>query len=294
MGKPVYVGRAVDHGELKFDQGQGAWVQEVKQPVDAAAHPWFKSRLLKGKMRRQTWAVAAAVVVAVATLAALASNEGVRRLFARHADLPVATYTKPIPGSIEDVGEPYRPTGALPAPVVPTRSESTPAPLPIELVVAAQQTEPTPHIQAAVPVFPAAAIAPQVAAKNAGLPVGKPAAVEQKTVAKEDKAEPAVLVNRVVEKSSQPAQQLTPPAPKAVAPALQKGADLKLASPLPARRPVRLVTIMDANTIVVSDPATGIPKPVKVGAVLHDGATLVSVDVKAGTAQTDRGVLRLE
>lgn len=57
---------------------------------------------------------------------------------------------------------------------------------------------------------------------------------------------------------------------------------------------VRLVTVVDTSTIVVTDPITRLPRPVEVGAVLHDGSRLLAVDVQARTALTDRATLRLE
>jgi len=57
---------------------------------------------------------------------------------------------------------------------------------------------------------------------------------------------------------------------------------------------VRLVTVVDSSTIVVTDPITRLPRPVEVGGVLHDGSRLLAVDVQARTALTDRATLRLE
>lgn len=64
--------------------------------------------------------------------------------------------------------------------------------------------------------------------------------------------------------------------------------------PQPSAASVRLVTVVDATTIVVTDPITRLPRPVEVGGTLHDGSRLLAVDVHARTARTDRATLRLE
>lgn len=54
-----------------------------------------------------------------------------------------------------------------------------------------------------------------------------------------------------------------------------------------------LVAVLDADTIVVPD-RFGMPVPVRIGQPLPSGARLVKVDRRSGTAETDRGPLRLE
>jgi len=54
-----------------------------------------------------------------------------------------------------------------------------------------------------------------------------------------------------------------------------------------------LVAIKDGRTIVAPD-ARGLPAPFRVGELLPSGARLLRVDARAGEAETDRGVIRLE
>jgi len=68
--------------------------------------------------------------------------------------------------------------------------------------------------------------------------------------------------------------------------------DVPPAEPAPRARDV-LVAIQDGQTIVASGPR-GLPVPFRVGDLLPSGARLLRVDVRAGEAQTDRGVIRLE
>ena len=63
---------------------------------------------------------------------------------------------------------------------------------------------------------------------------------------------------------------------------------------VPAVKPLRLVAVADENTIVLSNPQNGVPVPFKIGARLFDGSVLKSVDLRSGSATTDKGVLKLE
>lgn len=62
----------------------------------------------------------------------------------------------------------------------------------------------------------------------------------------------------------------------------------------PAVKPLRLVAVADESTIVLSNPQNGVPVPFKIGARLFDGSVLKSVDLRSGSATTDKGVLKLE
>lgn len=77
-------------------------------------------------------------------------------------------------------------------------------------------------------------------------------------------------------------------------PAVKEQAPPSPASPKVSGPRVRLVTLLDSKTIVVSDPASGLPRPFEIGASLHDGSVLQSIDLKSQTATTSKGVLRLE
>jgi hypothetical protein len=57
---------------------------------------------------------------------------------------------------------------------------------------------------------------------------------------------------------------------------------------------VQLVAVLDGSTIVVTDPSTRLPMPVQLGSLLHDGSRLLAADPLAGTARTDKNMLRLE
>lgn len=261
--------------------------------------------------RRGLVAAAALMAVSGATAAFwVASKPSIRS-----ASQP-STLASHVPNVIEAVPEPYH--------VVPRRAEVETAPAaasgasnaeamlpppvaerPIEMV--SEQKQLAPQV-----VQPAAAIAP--AAKP---PVHSPATVSPKqdggqkaaaTKAQEkssraaDADQSSVLLNLTADEAygrsrgpgaagangSSTQQQKTGAAQPAT---LVAGA---AQSQPAARRPVRLVTIISGNEIVISDPTTGLPTPVRVGAVLHDGSTLQAVDPKAGTAKTDKGVLRLE
>lgn len=62
----------------------------------------------------------------------------------------------------------------------------------------------------------------------------------------------------------------------------------------PTVKPLRLVAVADENTIVLSNPQNGVPVPFKIGARLFDGSVLKTVDLRSGSATTDKGVLKLE
>jgi hypothetical protein len=56
----------------------------------------------------------------------------------------------------------------------------------------------------------------------------------------------------------------------------------------------RLVAVKDAQTVLVPDVRSGVPKAVRVGERLPSGAVLVSADPASGRARTDRGELELQ
>lgn len=229
---------------------------------------------------------------------------------------PVPSYRATIaPNVIDAVPEPYH--------VVPQRMEAGVAPVAASAASNVEATLPPPLAerplesagdqksvgpqvaQAPAPTPPAVrpvVHAPAAAStKQDGGPKATPAKAQEKASRAGEAEQSSVLLNLTTDEAygrsrSQGAggggASSTPKVDvgRAAAPAAQPTATAQAA----ARRPVRLVTIISANEIVVSDPTSGLPTPVRVGAVLHDGSTLQAVDPKAGTAKTDKGVLRLE
>ena len=143
-----------------------------------------------------------------------------------------------------------------------------------------------PPLQASAPALPAAPLPPVAA------PPPVPPAEPAWPVAA---ALPAPVVSpsrRPVRPAfASPRRTTAAPAPTGpVAPAVFN--DVLPAEPTPRARDV-LVAIQDGQTIVASGPR-GLPVPYRVGDLLPSGARLLRVDMRAGEAQTDRGVIRLE
>jgi outer membrane biosynthesis protein TonB len=97
-----------------------------------------------------------------------------------------------------------------------------------------------------------------------------------------------------------PAQAPSEPSRGASAPTqeafvlLNRANEAPASKAVPAAKPLRLVAVADENTIVLSNPQNGVPVPFKIGARLFDGSVLKSVDLRSGSATTDKGVLKLE
>ena len=141
-----------------------------------------------------------------------------------------------------------------------------------------------PPVPAPVPSGQAAAV-PAVVAPSASLPPLPALAVELAA---------ATLPAPVAMPSRRPARPAaSAPRRSASAPAAPVVfSDPPPAEPVPRPRDV-LVAIQDGQTIVAPGPR-GLPVPFRVGELLPSGARLLRVDTRAGEAQTDRGVIRLE
>lgn len=283
MGEPVYAGRAVPHGELTFDGRQQQWVQIVREP-DGQVQARQKRRLVT-LMLLGGLAICAATVLG--TLAVM------RGASPREAGLPVASYGPP-DKPVELVTEPFRgPTPAQPEPLpsVPIEQLVEPDAPEVEEPKVKEPPAAKPEPTKAKGPLPKTAkgeraASPQRKEVSEGLPVFAPVAKGSAGKPEPKAEQPFVMVNRL------PETLKTDDAPPSLARAVSQPSPPPQASQL--RSAVRLVAVMDAETIVVSSPGTGLPATVKVGSRLHDGSTLLSVDPRAGKALTDRGQLHLE
>jgi hypothetical protein len=277
MGRVAYAGRAVPHGELHYDADNGAWYQVILKPARPPARRALIRRLSIAAAAVAGFVVAGLIASSVylakrqpAAPASAAASAPLPAPLPQPQSLPVAPFlAASSPAAVDVIAEPYRPSGPLPQ----LLGDQSLAVLP-------------------PPVSPS----PQATLRAAH---SNPTAATPLVKAADEKKESFVVLNKAPEKPA----QLSQPAPIAAsakpaveapkpveAPAVAKTSERGTAE----RKAPRLVTIVDASTIVIPDPKTGVPKPAKVGTVLPDGSTLTKVDPKAGTAETDKGILRLE
>ena len=283
MGEPVYAGRAVPHGELTFDGRQQQWVQIVREP-DGQVQARQKRRLV-------TLMLLGGLAICAATV--LGTWAVMRGASPREAGLPVASYGPP-DRPVELVTEPFRgPTPAQPEPLpsVPIEQLVEPDAPEVEEPKVKEPPAAKPEPTKAKGPLPKTskgepAASPQRKELSEGLPVVAPVAKGSAGKPEPKAEQPFVMVNRL------PDTRKTDDAPPSLGKAVSQASLPPQASQI--RSTVRLVAVMDAETIVVSSPGTGLPTTVKLGSRLHDGSTLVSVDPRAGKALTDRGQLHLE
>lgn len=182
-------------------------------------------------------------------------------------------------GVLENVATPYRSAAvdrvtidvAQPSAQVETHEPIGVPPLPTLKPAAAAPAPPAASVQAAKPA-------------KGGDADGK----DRKAKHGEEPGEVSHVVVDEAPPSAPPVRKAPSPPAAAAAPAAPAIA------PPSAGKPPRLLAVLPSGEVVVTDPATGLPKPVRVGAVLPNGAKLLSVNAAAGTAVTEQGTLKLD
>jgi hypothetical protein len=151
---------------------------------------------------------------------------------------------------------------------------------------------------AAAPLTPASAALPVPAYRGEVMPGSvEMSAPTPKTERSNSQAAPAPVRMQTQDHPAQAASEPSRAASAATQDAfvlLNRSNEAPAPKAAPAVKPLRLVAVADENTIVLSNPQNGVPVPFKIGARLFDGSVLKSVDLRSGSATTDKGVLKLE